>query len=368
VLIRASEERTPAARRRRCRFWCFLGVAVVAAGCRQAPPDPAAWEGLRATLTRATRELRSTDPGAAAEVERLVTEAEAVTARELAVARWRRDPVRIPAAWNRAAVTAARSLAAVRARRAAQTARLASLLAHAEARITAAEARVGRAGVNGRHAGETATARYHVTAARKLAAGDELDAAIGHAEEALALAAGLDSSWNRTIERFSDPALLELWRGQVADTINESRRSGGAAIIVDKFNRKLSLYEGGKKRASFAAELGGNGLARKLHSGDRATPEGRYHVTVKKSGGATKFYLALLIDYPNSADLTRHRAAVAAGEVPHGVGAGGLIEIHGHGGTGRDWTDGCVALRDEDMDVLFARVRVGTPVTIVGAL
>ena len=345
-----------------------MAVALAVGGCRQAPPDPSAWEGVRAALTRATRELRATDPAAAAEVERLVTAAEAVSAREHAVARWRRDPVRIPAAWSRAAVAASRSLSAVRAERAAQNARLDSLLALAEARITAAEARVGRAGVSGRHAGETATARYHVTAARKLAAGGELNVAVEHAEEALALAAGLDTSWTRTIERFSDATLLELWRSQVADTIKESRRSGGAAIIVDKFKRRLYLYEGGQKRAVFAAELGGNGLVRKLHSGDRATPEGRYLVTVKKSGGATKYYLALLIDYPNSADLRRYREAEAAGEVPRGTGAGGLIEIHGHGGTGRDWTDGCVALADEDMELLFKKVRVGTPVTIVGTL
>jgi lipoprotein-anchoring transpeptidase ErfK/SrfK len=54
--------------------------------------------------------------------------------------------------------------------------------------------------------------------------------------------------------------------------------------------------------------------------------------------------------------------------VPDGTGPGSLIEIHGHGGTGRDWTDGCVALSNEDMDQLFSRVRVGTPVTIVGTL
>ena len=48
------------------------------------------------------------------------------------------------------------------------------------------------------------------------------------------------------------------------------------------------------------------------------------------------------------------------------AGIGNLIEIHGDGGQGRDWTDGCVALADGDMDKVFARSRVGTPVTIVG--
>ena len=363
-------ERTPAAASRRCRFRftaLVLGLLVVT-GCRQEPPpDPAAWDGVRAVLRRATRELRPVSPQSAAEIEKLVTEAEAETARQAAAGR-RADPGRAPAAWSRAVATANRSLAVVRTARAEQALHLKSLLARAEPRIAAAEARVGQAGVNRRHAGDMATARYHVTTARKLAKEGSLSAALEHAEEALALAVDLDHSWRKSIERFSDPTLLALWREQAEETIHESRRSGRAAIIVDKFKRRVHLYEGGRKRAVFTAELGGNGLERKLHAGDRATPEGRYKVTVKKSGGATKYYLALLIDYPNAADLRRHRAAQADGRVRRGVGAGSLIEIHGHGGQGRDWTDGCVALRDQDMEKLFSRVRVGTPVTIVGTL
>jgi hypothetical protein len=345
-------------------------VAAVLAGsaCREAPPDPSSWDGVRAALGRAVRELRPSDPTTAAEVERLLAEAEVVTAREQAAPLWRRDPGRISAAWSRATVTAGRGLTLVRTERADQAARLGSLLARAGARIEAAEGRVGLAGVDGRSAGETAAARYRITTARKLAEEGELAAALDHAEEALTLAAGLDHSWSRSIERFSDPILLALWGEQVRDTIEDSRRSGGMAIIVDKLRHRLSLFEAGRERAVFTAELGGNGLERKLHTGDRATPEGRYRITVKKSGGATRYHLALLIDYPNPADLRRYRAAEAAGEVPRGTGAGSLIEIHGHGGTGRDWTDGCVALSDEDMDLLYPLVRVGTPVTIVGTL
>jgi len=59
-------------------------------------------------------------------------------------------------------------------------------------------------------------------------------------------------------------------------------------------------------------------------------------------------------------------AAKRRGELPRGSGIGGLIEIHGEGGRGQNWTDGCVALKNADMDDLFARVRNGTRVTIVG--
>ena len=54
------------------------------------------------------------------------------------------------------------------------------------------------------------------------------------------------------------------------------------------------------------------------------------------------------------------------GIIPTRVGIGNLIEIHGEGGEGRDWTDGCVALANPDMDRVFALTEVGTPVTIVG--
>jgi hypothetical protein len=369
VLNRVADDRTWAApRRRRFRRFVILVAATIAAACSQAPVDPGRWDGVRAALNRAIRELRPADPEAAAEVERLIAAAEIATAKENAVSGWRREPGRAPAAWNRAALTGSRAVAALRTERSEQAARLASLLSRAEVRIEAAEGRVGLAGVDGSHAGETASARYHVTTAYKLAESGRYASALAHAEEALALAAGLDHSWSRSIERFSDSTLLALWRSQAAETIAESRRDGGAAIIVDKLRRRLILYQGGRQRAVFSAELGGNGLERKLHTGDRATPEGRYRITVKKSGGATKYHLALLIDYPNAADLQRYRAAESGGAVPRGTGAGSLIEIHGHGGTGRDWTDGCVALSNEAMDRLFPQVRVGTPVTIVGTL
>ncbi len=360
-----ADERKPAASRRRFLFCVAL---LIAAGCSQAPPDPSNWDGFRSALRRAVREVRPADPEAAVEIERLIAVAESETARQNAVSRWRRDVARTPAVWSDAMLTARYALAAVRSVRAGQAARLASLLARAESRIVAAERRIGSAGVDGRTAGETASARYHATTARRLAESGDYVTAIEHAEEAVVVAAGLDHSWSRSVERFSDPTLLALWREQADETIKESRRTGRAAIIVDKFRRRLHLYENGRERAVFAAELGGNGLERKLHTGDRATPEGHYKVTVKKAGGATKYYLALLIDYPNAADLRRYRAAEASGEVRRGTGAGSLIEIHGHGGTGRDWTDGCVALSNEDMDRLYSKVRVGTPVTIVGTL
>ena len=85
-----------------------------------------------------------------------------------------------------------------------------------------------------------------------------------------------------------------------------------------------------------------------------------------KRAPQTKFNKALLINYPNDEDRMRFALGRRRGTISRGAGIGNLIEIHGDGGEGRDWTDGCVALTNEDMDRLFAHVRVGTPVTIVG--
>ncbi len=109
-------------------------------------------------------------------------------------------------------------------------------------------------------------------------------------------------------------------------------------------------------------------MGTKRHRGDKATPEGSYKVTRKRGPGATKYYKALDIDYPNAEDLARFRAAKQRGEIPAGTSPGSLIEIHGHGGRGADWTEGCVALRNDHMDKVFAAAQVGTPVLIVGAL
>jgi murein L,D-transpeptidase YafK len=148
--------------------------------------------------------------------------------------------------------------------------------------------------------------------------------------------------------------------------VTMSRTTGSAAIVVDKVDRRLLLYEHGRVALSVPVELGANGLRRKQYAGDRATPEGRYRITVKKQGASTRYHKALLIDYPNRDDLRRFESARADGTVPVDTGPGSLIEIHGGGGRDRDWTDGCVALTDRDMDRIFDRVKVGTPVVIVG--
>jgi hypothetical protein len=170
----------------------------------------------------------------------------------------------------------------------------------------------------------------------------------------------------RGVSRFLDPHQIERWRKSISETVAWSRKTGKAAIIVNKERNQLALYVGGRLVRSYPADMGTNVASTKLVSGDGATPEGRYKVVAKKDRGQSQYHRALLLDYPNKEDLRRFEKARRDGHLPKSARPGGLIEIHGEGGRGRDWTRGCPALSNRDMDDLYARVGVGTPVTIVG--
>jgi hypothetical protein len=166
--------------------------------------------------------------------------------------------------------------------------------------------------------------------------------------------------------RFTDSTLVAGWRRMVNDTVAWSKRTGGVAIVVFKDAHRLTLYDNGKPVRSFAADMGLKSVNDKLHAGDYATPEGRYTITAKKGPGKSIYYKALLLDYPNAEDRATFDRMKRAGRIPRSAKVGGMIEIHGDGGRGKDWTRGCVALSNRDMDVLFTKVGVGTPVTIIG--
>jgi hypothetical protein len=158
------------------------------------------------------------------------------------------------------------------------------------------------------------------------------------------------------------------WKNWVDLTINESKKNRDYSIIIDKFSRKFFIYNNGIKKYEFEAELGKNWVGDKRVKGDMATPEGMYKISKKFDGRKTKYYKALLLDYPNDEDMAKFRSEIELGSLPASAKIGGLIEIHGNGGKGIDWTEGCIALTDKEMDVIYKIVRVGTPVTIVGSM
>lgn len=176
----------------------------------------------------------------------------------------------------------------------------------------------------------------------------------------------VDAAANRMrpiLSRFTDKNQITKWRAWVNETVAESKRSGGYAIIVDKIDKTLYLYRDGQVYKTYDAGIGLNGARDKMFAGDRATPEGRYRVVKKVPN--SKYHKALLINYPNDEDRRQFAQAKSKGLIPRNVGIGNLIEIHGGGSMGM--TYGCVGLDNSQMDELYRIVESGTPVTIVGS-
>ena len=133
--------------------------------------------------------------------------------------------------------------------------------------------------------------------------------------------------------------------------------------MVYKSQRKLYLMKDNKIIATFRATFGADPIGHKQMKGDEKTPEGPYILDHKNSNSA--FYKSIHISYPNTKD---RRTAMQLG-----VNPGGDIMIHGQTNgwswaspiTGFfNWTDGCIALSDTDMQQVWESVDTGTPIEI----
>ena len=186
------------------------------------------------------------------------------------------------------------------------------------------------------------------------------------ATEAESVASRVGEACSERAGRYADSHLVTRWRRMVDETVAWSRRTGGTAIVVSKAAHSLTLYRGGMPDRSYRADIGSNSIADKTASGDLATPEGKYRIVAKKDVGQSRYHRALLLDYPTAEDLAVFRRLRRSGKI-RASAPGGQIEIHGEGGLQKDWTRGCVAIANPEMDELFRAVSIGTPVVIVGS-
>ena len=134
-------------------------------------------------------------------------------------------------------------------------------------------------------------------------------------------------------------------------------------VLVVKSERTLTLLSHGTPVRTYKVALGSEPVGAKQQQGDHKTPEGRY--VLDRRNAKSKFYKAIHISYPNEDD--RKHAAT------HGVPPGGDIMIHGlpngFGWLGaahraRDWTDGCIAVTDQEIDEIWNLVPDDTPIEI----
>lgn len=134
-------------------------------------------------------------------------------------------------------------------------------------------------------------------------------------------------------------------------------------VVVLKRERTLQLWSHGKIIKTYKVALGGNPTGAKTQQGDHKTPEGVYVLDARNAH--SQFYKSLHISYPNARDRTAARAK--------GVSPGGDVFVHGlpngYRAVGaahrlRDWTDGCIAVTDEEIDEIWAAVPDRTPIEI----
>ncbi len=129
------------------------------------------------------------------------------------------------------------------------------------------------------------------------------------------------------------------------------------AVEIHKADRKMFLLHGSQILKTYKIHLGGNPIGPKQFEGDGKTPEGGYFITHRNPNSV--YHLSLGISYPNDLDAEN---AKLQGKLP-----GGDIFIHGANSNGRsrgNWTAGCIAVSDHQIEEIYAMVRPGTPINI----
>jgi len=135
------------------------------------------------------------------------------------------------------------------------------------------------------------------------------------------------------------------------------------SVLVIKHENRLYLMKNKMPFKTYRVAFGANSKGPKRKEGDERTPEGTYILDYKNSD--SDFYKSIHISYPNDQDIKRAKEM--------GIAPGGEIMIHGQKNGAKNfsrihryvnWTDGCIAVTNAEMDEIWASVDVGTPITI----
>ncbi len=134
-------------------------------------------------------------------------------------------------------------------------------------------------------------------------------------------------------------------------------------VVILKKERKLILYSKGQELKRYSIALGGDPNGPKTQQGDHKTPEGNY--VLDRRNPKSRFYRSIHISYPRQEQVAaaQRRGVSPGGDVfihglPNGFGALGRLHL------ARDWTDGCIAVTNEEIDEIWRAVPDGTPIEI----
>ena len=169
--------------------------------------------------------------------------------------------------------------------------------------------------------------------------------------------------------------LLGLFAFRSISLRNVSKRridtgpTGTVYIIVDKSDYELHIYDDEGWYATYPVVFGNKLQTDKMMEGDRKTPEGDFHIVSKRPHD--KWNKIMLLDYPTRESWEKFNRRKAEGLIPRSAKIGGGIGIHGTWPNDNivvddytNWTQGCVSLRNPDMDEIYSFVKPGTRVTI----
>jgi murein L,D-transpeptidase YafK len=156
------------------------------------------------------------------------------------------------------------------------------------------------------------------------------------------------------------------YNGWVRYALRQSKKEN--VILINKSEYTLDFLADAKILLRCPVELGFGPLDDKQVEGDGSTPEGIYSASKKIPAQQSKYYKAILIDYPTAENWQNFNKKKADGIIPphaqiHGTGSG--VKGNDVNEVGSNWTSGCVALSNKDMDQLYDMVRLGTPIIIV---
>jgi murein L,D-transpeptidase YafK len=135
------------------------------------------------------------------------------------------------------------------------------------------------------------------------------------------------------------------------------------SIVVEKRLHQLTLLRDGRVIRTYLVALGGQPKGDKIRAGDNRTPEGVYYIDARQPN--SKYHLALHISYPDAAHKQKAQSVGAepGGDImihglPNGMGSAGALHRQ------NDWTNGCIALTDQEIEEIWSVVPIGTPIQI----
>ena len=150
---------------------------------------------------------------------------------------------------------------------------------------------------------------------------------------------------------------------------NPAKPVGQVKIVVDKSNYELYVYDAMGWFATYPVVFGNNTLADKKMEGDKNTPEGEFKIVSKRVHDKWERFMGL--DYPTQESLSKFKTRKSRGEIPSSARPGGGIGIHGTWPNEdyqidryKNWTNGCISMKNSDMRDLYSYVPVGAPITI----